>query len=664
MAQLNTTPMGKHVWTFDNPRDKSTVIARFYYSFRGGNTETSHELMLRSIVYQIWRDNSRLYKLLSNRYRELQKSRGDADKKKSDWSYEDLKSALRSLHQIDFFLKVVIVVDGMDESDNDRRADVLRFLPHLAVPNSKCIVKVLIASRPESDINSRLRRACSHHIKLQDVNEEDIRLVVEKWIKRMEVERNCKPDTFEVAKDYILKASSGVFLWVTLVLREMEKCLDNGLSSKADLNRIVLQLPKELGGELGFYKRMILPLSTNREEDLYQQARGRRIFYWVTFPKRPISAAELQDVLATPLPSQGINLSSYNFLDNRPLELDRGILSACGGLVELRDSYLGRIVQLIHQTAREFLLKEVARPYYLTEADGDVEIATTCCQIICIVFTAPIFLEEADDAFSRARILAEDLSSYDLLIYALTNFTKHLNHMTDRKEKILTEFGGVITVLRDRPNSYATLLLSQWIKSNLPKRMHFIADEKAMKSCVQATLGSGLGSLRQDNLIRILTALQPSLLHFEVEAGNEQTAKLLLDHGSDPNGRDNNGQTPLLLAAEHGNFEMAQLLVENGSDPTVRDVHGQTPVALAVRHGHVVLHKLLEIFERDLSARGKIGQTPSSPTARHYSLRMAVLLMKYGIDPNARGNNGQAPLSVATTHWHETIADLLELKLL
>jgi len=56
------------------------------------------------------------------------------------------------LYEIDFDLKVVIAVDGMDESDNDRRTDVLNFLPGLAVKGSYYIVKVLIASRPENNI--------------------------------------------------------------------------------------------------------------------------------------------------------------------------------------------------------------------------------------------------------------------------------------------------------------------------------------------------------------------------------------------------------------------------------------------------------------------------------------------------------------------------------
>lgn len=58
-------------WVFNNPSDKSAIISRFYYSFRGGNTQTSHELMLRSIVYQIWSDNSGLFSLIRDRYRKL-----------------------------------------------------------------------------------------------------------------------------------------------------------------------------------------------------------------------------------------------------------------------------------------------------------------------------------------------------------------------------------------------------------------------------------------------------------------------------------------------------------------------------------------------------------------------------------------------------------------
>lgn len=132
----------------------------------------------------------------------------------------------------------------------------------------------------------------------------------------------------------VIKESSGVFLCVALVLRDMDKFLGKIGYSESDLNERVKNLPKELGGEDGFYNQLLLSLSTNGEEDMKQEERARRIFYWVIFPKRPISVAELQDVSATPL-SHKMDLCSYSFAYNRPLELNLGILSACGGLVEV-----------------------------------------------------------------------------------------------------------------------------------------------------------------------------------------------------------------------------------------------------------------------------------------------------------------------------------------
>lgn len=334
-------------WTI-TPKDTKTIIARFYYSFRGGSSETSHALMLRSIVYQIWDNYSRLFPLLRGRYRELRERTAIARDKRELWSYEDLKSILDSLHQVEFGLKIMIVVDGLDESDNDRRADVLNFLPRLATQSSKCIIKLLIASRPESDINSRLLHVCSHHVKLQQVNEGDIRSVLDRWFKRMESEYRCAKETFQTIKAYIMEHSLGVFLWVILVLRDLEQCVVRGGYSKADLDRRVFGLPKELGGEDGFYRAMVLALMKSCEGDREREERGRRILAWISFPVRPLFVEELQDVLASPRLSETVTLSNYDLAYHRPIELDQGILSTCGGLAEVSIAIPLPLIELKH----------------------------------------------------------------------------------------------------------------------------------------------------------------------------------------------------------------------------------------------------------------------------------------------------------------------------
>jgi ankyrin repeat protein len=72
-----------------------------------------------------------------------------------------------------------------------------------------------------------------------------------------------------------------------------------------------------------------------------------------------------------------------------------------------------------------------------------------------------------------------------------------------------------------------------------------------MRACVHEILVHARGT-ETDNLIHILMAFEPYLLHMEVEAGDDDTINLLLIHGSDPNARNDNGQTPLSLAAIHG----------------------------------------------------------------------------------------------------------------
>lgn len=332
----NSPHNGNEEWVFNNPTDKNTIIARFYYSFRGGNTQTSHELMLRSIVYQIWRQNSKLFPFIRDRYQELKKRVNEASEPKLLWSYDDLKSALESLSEINFNLSVFIIIDGMDESNNDKRVDIMNFLLELAVPNPKssCTVKIFIASRPENDINSRLRLV-PRHIKLQEVNKEDIGVVVEGWINKMVLESGCKERTLREVKEYIMEHSYGVFLWVTLVLKDLKQHIDDGGYSKSSLNTRLQSLPNELGGTDGFYRTMINLLLQKYNKNLEQQEQGRRILAWVTFAERPISLSELRDALATPLNLEGAELSSYVLEDNRPNQLDKAILSFCGGLVEV-----------------------------------------------------------------------------------------------------------------------------------------------------------------------------------------------------------------------------------------------------------------------------------------------------------------------------------------
>ncbi len=63
--------------------------------------------------------------------------------------------------------------------------------------------------------------------------------------------------------------------------------------------------------------------------------------------------------------------------------------------------------------------------------------------------------------------------------------------------------------------------------------------------------------------------------------GDLQSALQLLNDGKDPNARDKDGNTALMIAAKRGDLDMARLLLLNGADANAARPDGPTPLALA-----------------------------------------------------------------------------------
>ncbi|OBT88682.1 hypothetical protein VE02_03248 [Pseudogymnoascus sp. 03VT05] len=582
----------------------------------------------------------------------------------------------------------------MDESNNDRRVDILTFLLDLAKPISdgSCILKIFIASRPENNINSRLRIA-PHHIKLQEVNKEDIEIVVGEWIERMVLEGECEEETLLEVKKYIMEHSHGVFMWVTLVLKDLEQHIDDGGYSKSSFDTRLRSLSSELGGKDGFYRLMVNSLVEKYSTNQGQQERGRRILAWVTFAQRPISVTELRDALATPTKLEGMELSTYVLDDNRPHQLDNAILSSFGGLAEVRDSHSGPIIQLIHQTAREFLLHEdkLAEPYHLEEVQGDTEIAMTCCRYLSIVFRPYFPPAEADGKLTKAEMMVRHLSETSLLLYTLVNFQAHLDHLGSNNEKIRDEFMNFVELLTKRSISYAHLLLGQWIKAlGWPQKIH--VDDTSARLCLHVLLLCAVEA-RQEKVGEILASLRPDLLHIETGKTNailmkplhaspptaisqiiggwipfrggddehEAGITLLLNLGADVDLKDPVGRTPISYAAENGQERGLQSLIEHGANVDSQDRAGRTPISYAAGNGHSRCLQLLVQKGANANSKDKAGRTPLSYAAENgQESTIERLLERKDVEFNSEDTTGRTPLSYAAEDGnHRNVGVLL-----
>jgi uncharacterized protein len=75
-------------------------------------------------------------------------------------------------------------------------------------------------------------------------------------------------------------------------------------------------------------------------------------------------------------------------------------------------------------------------------------------------------------------------------------------------------------------------------------------------------------------------------LHSACAAGHEEIARLLIEHGAEPNGREDGGSTPLHSAAGQGMTSLSDFLMEHGADPKDLTDDMLTPADIAGRAGY------------------------------------------------------------------------------
>lgn len=123
---------------------------------------------------------------------------------------------------------------------------------------------------------------------------------------------------------------------------------------------------------------------------------------------------------------------------------------------------------------------------------------------------------------------------------------------------------------------------------------------------------------------------------------NEQTVRLLLDHGTDINARNRQGKTALLQCSRPG---VATLLISRGANVNARDAAGNT--ALMQVYNTPLVTALLAHGAK-VDTRNKQGETPLLIAMQYGgTIDVISLLLQHGANLNAADKKGDTPLILA-----------------
>jgi hypothetical protein len=346
------------------------VKAGFFFWYAGTEMQKSHNELLRSIMWQILDQQP---KLIPIAYPEQWKSLSSKERIEQPITNgkQELANAIgRITTQTTYPLKVCLFIDGLDEFSGEHAQVIELFNTIAAAPS----IKICISSRPWPVFMEAF--ASCPGLTLQDLTRNDIQEYVQTRLEEstgMKKLQDAEPRDALLLIEEIVEKSSGVFLWVRLVVTSLLSGLTNN-DHIVDLQEKTKHLPGELE-ELYIYllKRI----------DPFYLKQALPLISMVQHARRPLSSLAVS--IADEADYDGfINCGPERFTDeevaSRCQTIEDKIQSRCLGLLEcniqiLDSTYVSneaslermllfcqysrpvRRVQFMHRTVKDFFDK-------------------------------------------------------------------------------------------------------------------------------------------------------------------------------------------------------------------------------------------------------------------------------------------------------------------
>lgn len=346
--------LSRILWVHGVPGCGKSVISAFlirslhdmgydcqYFFFRyGDSAKKSNNSLLRSLAYQISLQVPELHA-------HLQKLADDGvrlEKAESRIIWQKVFTA--ALCRLRLRKPLYWILDGLDECESPQL--LLSLLA--SISSSHVALRIVLVGRKTNAFLASLQRleASIPVDKIAvDETKDDLEAYVAQEVQFMRGDPQFKARVIKK----VCGLAHGNFLWVYLVLKEILQC-----HTEAAIEQALKELPVDLEP---LYQRMEMTLSeTSRPAD---RKLSRLIFTWVVCSQRALTLEELSEALKP------------EFL--HLLDLRLTISQVCGNFVVIDNKSR---VSMVHQTAREYLVKTPGLEHSIALPIGHEEIFMRC----------------------------------------------------------------------------------------------------------------------------------------------------------------------------------------------------------------------------------------------------------------------------------------------
>jgi ankyrin repeat protein len=478
-----------------------------------------------------------------------------------------------------------------------------------------------------------------------------------------------------------------------MIIRGLIKVAQSGTCTLGQLNESLQRIPNSLND---LYCDIVSKITDSPFKD---ERLSHYIFSWSCFAGRTLRVNEMRDVAAMfywkPHSCQAFEV----FLEtNRVGALTKSwdplrtlLLNLCGGLIEIvssgseplsnaLDSFSQKRrlspydeVQLIHTTAKEFLLDSKSPFLDLDKSKSLALISDTCIEYLTMSFlqNEPPILEQHETlSGNSAGPLIDLMDDRPMLAYALEWLPAHLqDEGWEQSSRVaacskliaffqLTEFKIESSPIWD--------ILGLWFFFN------FITNDRIGTIPGVEDLRAGFSSkilniASAQALFREIPPRVPSLviplfgIRYYKDDSNDRPNYPFTDSPGDQRllSSYNFLNASLDYACKEGSLDQVLIILDLCLNAGIDRDNGDTPLCRAVKGGHYLVVRLLIERGADVNKSGPMGDTPLCITALEGHHLVAQLLIEGGADVNKSGPMGDTPLCIAAFEGYHLVVRLL-----